>query len=207
MEIIFYLLAILGSSSLGYSLMRTGFPQTQSFKLLNKITLGYALGLVVVVPAIIAAWFFGVASFFLIMGLVFCLLFAIFIVKRISYNDKETVPLMEKEKKKFKIPKKILATDEKEDHKDTKKQVKGAVQMPSYKPAKIKEHIFKEKQPNVIAQLRKKTTAIENEKNKEDKEEALRKMKNFATQINKKKTKKNVDEIDEDELNNLDEGF
>ena len=207
MEIIFYVLALLGSSSLGYSLMRTGFPKTQDFELLNKIIYGYALGLVVVVPAVATAWFFGAASFFLMLGIIFGLLFIIFIAKRISYADIDNIPLQKEEKKKVFIPKKVLTLEEKEIDRDVEEKVKVAIQPSIVRPAKIKEQIFKEKQPNVINQLRKKTTAIENEKNKEDKADALAKMKNFAKQINAKKAKKSTDEIDEDELSSLDEGF
>jgi len=207
MEIIFYVLALLGSSSLGYSLMRTGFPKTQNFELLNKIIYGYALGLVVVVPAVATAWFFGAASFFLMLGIIFGLLFIIFIAKRISYADIDNIPLQKEEKKKVFIPKKVLTLEEKEIDRDVEEKVKVAIQPSIVRPAKIKEQIFKEKQPNVINQLRKKTTAIENEKNKEDKADALAKMKNFAKQINAKKAKKSTDEIDEDELSSLDEGF
>ena len=76
-EIIFYMLAVLGSSSIGYSLLRTGFPKTQGITQTNKILYGYAVGLAVIVPAIITALFFGAASFFLMMGVIFCLLFII----------------------------------------------------------------------------------------------------------------------------------
>jgi len=207
MEIIFYALTLLGSSSLGYALLRAGFPSTQSINRLNKIIYGYAIGSVVVVPAIITAWFFGVASFFLMIGIIFCLLFVIFITRRLSYGEEDNVPLIEEEKKKVFIPKKILTVEERENDEDIEEKVKVIIRQPVVKPAKIKEQIFKEKQPNVIDQLRKKTTAIENKKNKENREAALRKMKDFAKQIDAKKAKKDINEIDEDELNNLDEGF
>ena len=176
---------------------------------------GYGLGLVVVIPAIITALSFGAGSFFLMLGVIYGLLFAVLYVKRISYSDEDSMELIKEEKRKVVLPKKILTGDEKENTKKIKKVSrtlsKTKYNIPKSKPilgsVKVKEHIFKEKTPNVIAQLREKTTKIENEKKQEEKKAALKKMKSFAKQIDKKKVIKNKDEIDEDELGSLGEGF
>ncbi|MBT7241644.1 MAG: hypothetical protein HN878_04080 [Candidatus Diapherotrites archaeon] len=210
MELVFYILALLGSSSLGYSLLRTAFPKTQSLEMMNKVLYGYALGAIVVVPAMVTALFFGATSFFLILGLMYALLFIIFIAKRISYNENDGVKLKKEEKVEVAIPRRILTKEEKEGRSNIIKKPIKAKQIIRNTPVaqiKIKEQIFKEKQPNVIAELREKTTKIEKEKKLSDKEEALKKMKSFAKQIDKKKKKKNSNEINEDELSNLGEGF
>ena len=217
MEIVFYLLTALGSSSLGYSLLRTGFPKTQALETMNKILYGYALGLVVVLPAIATAMYFGAGSFFLMLGVIYGLLFAGFIAKRFSFEEKDDIPLVEKEKDNITIPRKILKKENKVESTLTDRHPIIATNKTKTTPArintnsspiKIKEQIFKEKQPNVIAELREKTTKIEEEKKQVEKENALKKMKSFAKQIEKNKNKKkNYDEIDEDELSNLGEGF
>ena len=210
MELVFYILALLGSSSLGYSLLRTAFPKTQSLEMMNKVLYGYALGAIVVVPAMVTALFFGATSFFLILGLMYALLFIIFIAKRISYNENDGVKLKKEEKVEVAIPRRILTKEEKEGRSNIIKKPIKAKQIIRNTPVaqiKIKEQIFKEKQPNVIAELREKTTKIEKEKKLNEKEEALKKMKSFAKQIDKKKKKKNSNEINEDELSNLGEGF
>jgi hypothetical protein len=207
MELIFYLLTLAGSSSFGYSLLRTGFPKTQSLQTINKIIYGYGAGLVVVVPSVITAVLFGEGSFFLMLGVIYGLLFAILLVRRISFDDHDSFKLIKKEKQRAILPKKILTKDEKENSGRVKKITENIVNKPIVSSVKIKEHIFKEKQPNVIAQLRKKTTKIENESKQQEKEEALKKMKSFAKQIDKKKVAKKKDDIDEDELSNLGEGF
>jgi len=206
MEIVFYLLTILGSSSFGYSLLRTGFPKTQQFQTMNKIIYGYGVGLIVVIPSIITAMYFGAGSFFLMLGVIYGLLFLILFTKRISYSNKDDFQLVETKEKKTALPKKIITAEKKGTKTKIKKMSRAAVSTPTVNSVKIKEHIFKEKQPNVIAQLRKKTIKIEKEKKKEEKLAAMKKMKSFATQIDKKKSKKKND-IDEDELNNLGEGF
>ena len=206
MEIVFYLLTILGSSSFGYSLLRTGFPKTQQLETINKILYGYGVGLIVVVPSVITAMYFGVGSFFLMLGIIYGLLFLILFTKRISYSDKDVTKLVEIKEKKVALPKKVITAEEKETRTKVKEVAKATINIPTVRSVKIKEHIFKEKQPNVIAQLRKKTTEIEKEKKAEEKVATLKKMKSFATQIDKKKSKKKND-IDENELNNLGEGF
>ena len=206
MEIVFYLLTILGSSSFGYSLLRTGFPKTQQLKTVNKIIYGYGIGLLVVIPSVITAMYFGAGSFFLMLGLIYGLLFLILFTKRISYLDKDDIKLIKTKAKKAALPKKVVTAEEKETKRKVKEVSRVAVNTLSVKPIKIKEHIFKEKQPSVITQLHKKTIEIEKEKKKEEKLTALKKMKSFATQIDKKKSK-NKNDIDEDELNNLGEGF
>jgi hypothetical protein len=210
MELVFYILALLGSSSLGYSLLRTAFPKTQSLEMMNKVLYGYALGAIVVVPAMVTALFFGATSFFLILGLLYALLFIIFIAKRISYEEEDDIKLKKEEKVEVAIPRRILTKEEKEGESNIIKKPIKSKQIIRNTPVasiKIKEQIFKEKQPNVIAELREKTTKIEKEKKLNEKEEALKKMKSFAKQIDKKKKKKNSNEIDEDELSNLGEGF
>ena len=168
------------------------------------------LGAIVVLPAMVTALFFGATSFFLILGLMYALLFIIFIAKRISYNENDGVKLKKEEKVEVAIPRRILTKEEKEGRSNIIKKPIKAKQIIRNTPVaqiKIKEQIFKEKQPNVIAELREKTTKIEKEKKLSDKEEALKKMKSFAKQIDKKKKKKNSNEINEDELSNLGEGF
>ena len=188
--------------------VKNWFSKTQSLEVINKVLYGYALGLVVVVPAMVTALFFGATSFFLILGLMYGLLFIIFIAKRISYANMDDIKLIKEEKLEVKIPKKVLTREEKEGKSNIAKQpikAKQVIRNTTVSPIKIKEQIFKEKQPNVIAELRDKTTKIEKEKKQNEKAEAMKKMKSFAKQIDKKK--KNSNEIDENELNNLGEGF
>jgi len=202
---VFYLITLLGSSSLGYSLLRAGFPKTQALKTTNKVLYGYIIGLIIILPAMLTAFYFGAGSFFLMLGLIYCLLFAVFIAKRISFGEVDNVELIKEKKKKIAIPKRILTHKDAKENRERNEKTEQLIKKPIITPTRIKEQIFKEKQPNVIAELREKTTKIEEEKKQVAKKDALKKMGSLAKQLNKKK--KNNDEINEDELNSMGKGF
>ena len=188
MEFLFFIAAFVGSCSIGYSLLRTGFPKKQGATLGEKIGLGYLFGILVILPGIIAWMAFGIEAFFLISGVFYLFLFVIFIVKRKSYNENDDIHL-KKDEKKIILPKKLIL-------KDNKTQRQEMVTT-----SKVKEQLFKEKQPNVITEINKKTNEIERKDNEKEKSEMLKKLKNFAKRINERKV--DEDEINEDELEEL----
>ncbi|MFA5764032.1 MAG: hypothetical protein WC915_04425 [archaeon] len=113
MQALFFGLTLLGSCSLGYSLLRAGFPQKQSIKKIEKLAYSYALGILIFIPGMIVAALINEQFFFLITTIVYIILFSIFMAKRKYKNETDTVELII-QKTKVIIPNKILTKEEKE---------------------------------------------------------------------------------------------
>ncbi len=108
-----YLIFLVGSFSIGYSLIRIGFPEVQEKSIMEKIGMGYLIGLIVFLPSILSIFFTFEKFFFLFaLGSYGFIAMIMFIVR--SYNKKED--LVELNKKEFfnKIPKKALTKEEQE---------------------------------------------------------------------------------------------
>ena len=202
MEVLLYVLSLLGSCSIGYSLLRTGFPEKQDTNIVEKLGYGYALGLIVFIPGIIAMFLYSEKSFFIMAGIFYALMIAIMLVVRKSNNKKDEVELFE-EKKTERIPKKAMTKEE---------QTAGTkIAIDDYdKPVEvvsdkeIKEQLFKVKSSNVIQKLREKTIGMEKQKKDKEKEETLKKLKGFAKQI-KESSKEELKDVEEDELERIGE--
>ena len=113
MQALFFGLTLLGSCSLGYSLLRAGFPQRQNSKKIEKLAYGYALGILVFIPGMILALIINEQFFFLITAIIYIILFSIFMAKRKYKNEIDDTPLII-EKIKVVIPNKVLTKEEKE---------------------------------------------------------------------------------------------
>jgi len=172
MDIVFYLLALVGSFSLGYGILRTGFPRMQEAGKIKKIGYGYGLGAIVFVPGIVAASTFGDKGFFLVSGVVFACLFGVMLVKRVAGKEKDASPLVKEEKTKIELPRKVLTDEE-----------KSGNEVGVVSADKTREQIFKEKEPSVIAAVKKDTLKMEQKRIDKEKEEALKKLRSFAREI------------------------
>jgi hypothetical protein len=113
MQALFFGLTLLGSCSLGYSLLRAGFPQKQNIKKIEKLAYSYALGILIFIPGMIIALIINEQFFFLITAIIYIILFSIFMAKRKYNHETDNVNLIV-EKTKIIIPNKVLTKEEKE---------------------------------------------------------------------------------------------
>ena len=178
MEIVFYALSFIGSFSIGYGILRAGFPEKQSLQAMEKLGYGYGIGAIIFIPGLIAAGFFGGKGFLAISSIMLFILFAAMLAKRYATGETDSVPIQKEKRARPALPRKVMAEEEKSG---------GAVQVVS--ASKIGEQIFKEKEPNVIAEVRKKTSEMEQKKRSEEKDEALKRLRNFARDIKIKESK------------------
>jgi hypothetical protein len=211
MMVFLYVLALLGSCSVGYSLLRIGFPEKQDSEISEKLGYSYGLGLVVFLPGIISIAMFGEKLFFIISGIIYVVAAIALYIKRRQEGLEDNVELVEN-KKEIRIPKKVLTDEEKEEKIDydsttdiktdpTKNMQSGKID----NKIKVKEQIIKEKQPNVIAKLREKTTNVENDEDKRKKEVALQRLKGLAKKVKKKGDGEleELEDVDEKGLDNI----
>ncbi len=204
---ILYGFALIGSFSLGYSLLRLIMPQKQDSSIIEKISYGYAFGLLIFFPGMVLSLIVFDRLFFVSSSIVYIILFTIFFVIRKKSGFVDDVELI-KEKKSTYIPKKILKATEKENlvkNKFNSKPEQQDIKNGFLNTNKINKQIFKEKKTNIIESLRAKTIEIKGETKEQDKNAALKKLKSFAIQIDKKNNKKKdyEDEINEKELEEI----
>jgi hypothetical protein len=206
---------LLGSFSLGYSLLRIGFPQTQKAEYTKKVLYGYIMGILIFGIPIATIYIMNLEEyyFFLASIVVYILVSAVLFTKRISL--KETDPEIIKDKKrKIQIPERAM---EKPKPKEKKMGFEHGL-MVNARPAEIKKQVFKEKDNNILKALQSKTREMENKNKEKEKNEALERLRKEALQIKEKtekqtKKKKNeleeaesMDEVEEELLDNMEFG-
>lgn len=213
MDYLIYAFFVLGSFSPGYLVLRTGFPSVQNMGKIQKMSLGYILGLILFGLPILAVTLFEINSIYysVLCITLIALFFGVMLVKRISL--KETDPLIPKEEKKKKavvqeIPSEII---QKSQTTPQKKIVFEQGLVVKSKDSETKKQVFKEKPSNIVNTIRKNTIEIEDKNKENEKNEALERLRKFAQQIklSKKQTKKEDEEsgeIEEDLLSKLDDG-
>jgi hypothetical protein len=254
--LVLYIISILGSFSIGYALLRIGFPEFQEKNLADKILYGYLIGLIISLPSIISIFFTSERFFFLFFITSIAIVFIIMQAIRVYYKKEDTAELNEKNSFGY-IPKKVLTKEEKERiEKDKNEKQNLEEDKPSlsedednYKEIKAKEvnnsvtgnkehglvikgydpknnqkkveannnkqeQIFKEKEPNVIGQLRSKISEKETkseivqssaDSEEEKRKKALESLKGLAKGLKKKKS---VDEDDElESIHEIDDDF
>ena len=202
MDVILYVVILLGCVSVGYSLLRLGFPEKQSSKKIDKIAYGYLLGIIVFLPAMASIFYLGDNFFFVISGITYTILFIIFGVMRKANKKTDSVEL-KKEEVIHSIPKKVLTNDEKaiiankgpESFDSTENYAGGNV----INENELKKQIFKDGTPNVIDKLREKTTQMETLDEDKARKVALDRLRQAARGLEKKKDELRESEDDEDE--------
>ncbi|MFA5930766.1 MAG: hypothetical protein WC821_00475 [archaeon] len=210
MNYLLYAFFILGSFSPGYMLLRAGFPSTQNWGMIQKISLGYFLGLILFgLPVlVIAALGLNETYYSLLCIILITLLFGVMFVKRISLQEVDPViPKVEKKKKPFvqEVPASIV---EKTQTMPQKKIVFEQGLIVKSKEGETKKQVFKEKPSNIVNTVIKNTAEIENKTKENEKNEALERLRKFAQQIklSKKQTKtedEDGNEIEEDLLSKM----
>lgn len=123
-----YLIFLVGSFSIGYSLLRIGFPEFQEKEFKEKIGMGYLIGLIVFLPSILSV-FFNVEKFFFLFAISsYAFIAIVMFIVRTYYKKEETTQLI-KENYFHKIPKKALTKEELgEQNKKNKSNVAPQVQ-------------------------------------------------------------------------------
>ncbi len=218
MDYFLYGLALLGSFSLGYSLLRLGFPEKQGLSLIQKVTYGYAIGILIFIPGFIAEFTFSKKIFFLVSSIFYAFLFAGFLAKRIYSKETDNVELV-KENTKQRIPKKVLTEEEKKssqryvENEVKESQINNEKEYKKITAEELKivnsdkgEQVFKEKKPSVIESLRKKTIEENKVSDNKKRSEALARLKGLAKQMDKKEIEEDDEDISEDELKEISEG-
>lgn len=173
-DLVVYLASVAGSLSIGYSVIRIGWPETQGFTATEKISYGFMAGLPIAVISVIVAGGFGAKYFFFMFGALYALFAAVALAKRVSFSEKDSAPVARK-KRRERVPEKILAGDKKSySQKENTKQ---------------KEQVFKEKKTNILAELRRKLLRTE-QADESEKKRAMEALKEAAKLGGKKAKQK-----------------
>lgn len=241
MLLILYITSLLGSFSIGYSLLRIGFPEYQEKTSLEKIGYGYLVGIIVFIPSIISVFLTNEKFFFLFATGSFAVIFIAMLIIRTYYQKKDKAELIKKEFSRY-VPKKAMTKQERErigkENEEKEEENTEKYDIEKFKKEKAEEfgvsekfeksnistlgnkesglfiktsenrkasekkkkedekennQIFKEKEPNVIAELRRKTIGNSEEKKSiSEKEEELKKLRELL-----KKKKSGDNELDE----------
>jgi hypothetical protein len=217
MQAIFYGIAIIGSFPIGYSLIRTILPEKQDSENIEKIAYGYALSMLVFIPGMIISLMVFEKFFFITTGIIYAILFTIFLIKRKMSKIVDEVELIE-EKEEIKIPKRVLTDEEKginyqkikpENFEEQKNSFNKKNNITDKNNSSNKKSLDDDspKKINVIESLREKTLKIKEKNYESEKNINLNKLKDFAKQMEKKKTetinKPKKDDIDEKELEEI----
>jgi len=182
MQELVYLTHFLGSFSLGYFLMRLAFPDAQQFGIEKKLGMGLLIGVIVSFPGFLAAIIFQKDYFYALTFVIFILLIISFFIKRKMYFEEDLAPLIE-EKRKIELPKKVLTKEELGEERDIEEVLKNQ----QINLENQKEQIFKQKNTNVIGDLREIISSPSEDEKEKQKKEMLEKLRNEAKKISPNK--------------------
>ncbi len=220
MQELIYAFFLLGSFSVGYSVVRTAMPNVQLEALTNKIAYGYGAGALIFGIPIAAIVLGGMNSdYFFLLGItMYVILMGIAFAKRMYHEEADPEIFVEEKKRKVAIPKMGLTKEEKMPVADRIRfeeglMTKGSSPTPKVTPAMIKNQVFKDKNTNVLKVIDKNTKELESKSNKEQKNAALAKLRQMALDINDKKKstgKKKKEEAykeEDEEIEEIEEGL
>jgi predicted membrane protein len=193
---------IFGSFSLGYGLLRVGFPASQNYTGEKKLIIGFIIGVLIFWIALIANIAMQTENFYVLAILITATIFILFYAKRRVFS--ETDPEIIVERKTRIVEDQVI---QQMDAKETKPRITFEdglmVKGKSVQETKTKKQVFKEKEGNILNTLQDKTSELENEDEVKKKEDVLEKLRNSARQISdtkKAKTKEEDEEEIEEEL-------
>ncbi len=204
MQELIYSIHFLGSFSLGYFLLRLGLPSSQEYSLQKKLIFGLLLGTLLFIPGLVAAIQFDENYFYILPIILFTLSSTLLLIKRKILKEEDYVKLVEKKKIKVILPNKVLTKEEinkENNEEDNINEQKDNIQLVDEK--NIKEQLFKEKNTNLVGDLRKIIKDSKKDNAEKEKLEALEKLRNSAKQIKsseklfEKKQEKKVKEEDD----------
>jgi len=212
-----YLVALAGSFSLGYGIMRLGFPKNQGLVGEQKAGWGYLFGGIIFIPSIGAAMLFGDIGFFILSPLICFVLAMMMYVMRITGHEVDSTPLVAEETHKREIPQRLLTKEEKE------RKLSPLSAAPSAAPVRavrVKDQLSKSDMKldvKMMKEVKRGTSDLEERDKQKAKQEALDRLRSFARQMKsgeeapaktkqaKKAVEEESDEITEEDLKRLEE--
>ncbi len=225
MDILIYLIFLLGSYSPGYGLVRVGFPQAQKFKLIQKIAFGYVAGIILFGAPYLITLLFNLNDIYylLVCLIVYFVLFLLLFLKRTilkqtdELTNEDIIELNKLNPNKNTVPQPInyanLVKDMADEetltlNKQTNMNKITFDQGLMVKSRKTENASFKGENVNIINKVSAQNNNIEKNQGEDQKNSMLAKLREYAQEINnqKKKTLKNEDEEaleSEEELNNI----
>ncbi len=232
MDILIYVIFLLGSYSIGYGLIRAGFPKVQKRKFIEKIALGYFGGLILFASPFLITTMFNLKDTYypLVCLIIFFILLLTLILKRTILNESEELtkaeqieldklnPSSKNYSKPVNYDELIKATKEINEEEiqsiDAKSASKNKISFDQglmVKSRKREGQVFKEENKNIISQVNNETKKLEKTQSEEQKNSMLAKLREYAQEINnpkkedkaKKKTAEDEDSANEEELLNM----
>jgi len=220
MDILIYIILLLGSYSIGYGLVRIGFPLVQKRNFIEKIAFGYIGGIILFgIPFLITSAFNLMDTYYILVCLiVYFILFLILLLKRTFLNETDELTLEEQlektkleelNKKDYKNPVNYadLVKETKNDEPLILKNTAPAHHINFDQGLMVKSRtnegqVFKEENKNIMNQIRSNTSTLENNASEEQKNSILTKLREYAKEIsNSKKSKEQTQEEEEDKEN------
>jgi len=219
MDLLIYVIFLLGSYSPGYGLIRAGFPFVQKRKFLEKVALGYIAGLILFgVPFIIIDSLNLLDTYYIILCLIFYfLLLLILFLKRTILNETDELTKDEQlemrklnefnSKNNYKSNinyADLVKNEKKEETPNLESKINSNYikfdQGLMVKSRKVEEQVFKEENKNILSQVNNETKEITQNESIAQKNSVLTKLREYAQDINstKKEGKPNKKEELED---------
>ncbi len=192
LAVLLYIIILIGSFPIGYSLTRIVLPEKQGSNLQEKISYGYALGLIVFLPGIISIFIISEEVFYLFSGAMYAFLFTILLFERKKSSIIETEELV-KDKKSIKIPKRALTKEE--------KQKKNKKKIPKTKTKK-EDEVEKDYSSmiKITSKEDREKQKAHKDKDHKDKKKVLEDLRNFIKEPDKKSNKKKKEDFSLEDL-------
>jgi hypothetical protein len=227
MDNLIFIILLLGSYSIGYGLVKAGFPQIQKRNFIEKMAYGYIGGLIIFGTPFLITSAFKLLDiyYFLVCLIVYFSLTLILILKKILLNETEE-PLKEEQtensnyynsnkdsQQMFNQPNLIKNENEEKNRVLTNSQMnpnniifnEGLM----VKTRRKEEQVFKEENKDNISQLKKENKEFGENENNEQKNSMLEKLRAYAQEINnskkEKEIKKNRTQEEEEDLESEEE--
>lgn len=201
MQEVLYGFFLVGSFSVGYSLVRTAFPKVQLKKITTKILYSYLFGLIVFETPLIVIYLFEAdpTYFFGLCLFLYSLMFIIMYAKRRLFKEIEIIQKMDKNET-AQIPSFILEKDAAERRIMFEKglMVKSSGSKIT-SPGELKKQIFGKTDNTIIQFVDKKTKEMEKLESEVQKRETLKKLRAIAKEMSKRKTSE-INEAEEQDI-------
>ena len=220
MDNLIYILLLLGSYSIGYGLVKAGFPQIQKRNFIDKIAFGYIGGIILFGTPFLITSAFKLLDiyYFLVCLVVYFLLMLILILKKTMLNETEEVLKEEQAEidryntsnknstQMFNYSNLVKDTTKKEENPILNNQTNSSRIIFNeglmVKTRKNEGQVFKEENKNNISQLRAENKEFKQNENEQQKDSMLEKLRAYAQEINnskkEEKTKSKTQEEEED---------
>ena len=208
MDNLIYLTLMAGSYSIGYGLIRAGFPKVQKKSFIVKIASGYIAGLLLFGLSFLIIDTLKVLDIYyvIICIILYFILFLLLILKRTIFNETDEITPEERLYEGINTESKISTFTKPENFSNLIKDDKVKEELPTkninpdianritfdqglmVKSRNNEDQIFRGEDTNIIGKVQKETTNLETTQNEEQKNSVLEKLRGYAQEI--KVTKK-----------------